>query len=48
MSCGNGMGLSLNRYSKLTGKYYLDESTLQRRPFPPSEKAAPLFATPGA
>ena len=22
MSCGNGMGLSLNRYSKLTGKYY--------------------------
>ena len=28
MSCGNGMGLSLNRYSKLTGKYYLDESTL--------------------
>ena len=28
MSCGNGMGLSLNRYSKLTGKYYLDECTL--------------------
>lgn len=28
MSCGNGMGLSLNRYSKLNGKYYLDECTL--------------------
>ena len=28
MSCSNGMGLSLNRYSKLTSKYYLDECTL--------------------
>lgn len=28
MNCSNGLGLSLNRYSKLTSKYYLDECAL--------------------
>lgn len=35
MCCSNGMGLSLNRYSKLTSKYYLDGAAL----------AAPVIST---